>query len=109
VCIMSCWVVPAVAADLWGVSLATVLESIRRGELPSRRDCDFLLVDVAPNSPQLPPPKPYVAAPPPPPTFIVAADTGDDEAEEFGGPLNYRAARAASVRRRVGPTARAAA
>lgn len=106
---MSCWVVPAVAADLWGVSLVSVLEAIRLGELPSRRDCDFLLVDVAPDSPQVPPPKPYKAAPPPPPTFAPAVDAEDDEPEERGEALNYRAARATASRQRIGPPRRAAA
>lgn len=106
---MSCWVVPAVAADLWGVSLVSVLEAIRLGELPSRRDCDFLLVDVAPNSPQMPPPKPYKAAPPPPPTFAPVADAEDEEPEESGAALNFRAARVTAARTRVGPGRRAAA
>jgi hypothetical protein len=106
---MSCWVVPAVAADLWGVSLASVLEAIRLGQLPSRLDCDFLLVDVAPDSPRLPPPKPYKAAPPPPPTFAPVVCEDDEDDDERAEPLNFRTARGVSMRRRVRPPARAAA
>ena len=49
---MSCWVVPGVAADLWGVPLEQVLEWIRLGQVPSKSDYHFVLVDVAPHSPQ---------------------------------------------------------
>src|SRR5258706_3462134 len=49
---MSCWVVPGVAADLWGVPLEQVLEWIRLGQVPSKSDYHFVLVDMAPNSPQ---------------------------------------------------------
>ena len=47
---MSCWVVPAVAADLWGMSVENVLRLIEEGTIASKRDCDFTLVDVAPHS-----------------------------------------------------------
>ena len=52
---MSCWVVPGVAADLWGVPLEQVLEWIRLGQVPSKADYHFVLVDVAPHSPQAEP------------------------------------------------------
>jgi hypothetical protein len=52
---MSCWVVPGVAAELWGVALEQVLESIRLGQVPSKREYHFTLVDVAPNSPKAEP------------------------------------------------------
>ena len=49
---MSCWVVPGVAAELWGVPLEHVLELIRLGKVPAKHDYHFTLVDVAPHSPQ---------------------------------------------------------
>jgi len=48
---MACWVVPTVAAELWGVSLQQVLDAILSGAISSRQDSDFTFVDVAPGSP----------------------------------------------------------
>lgn len=76
---MACWVAPAVAADLWNVPVGRVMEMIREGEVASKRDCDFLLVDVAPDSPQMAPPQPRVVTPAARPTFVAAA--ADEEAE----------------------------
>ena len=47
---MSCWVVPAVAAEFWGVSVETVLHRVRAGQLPFKSEKGFLFVDVAPWS-----------------------------------------------------------
>ena len=54
---MSCWGVPDVAAELWGISVEEVMQSVREGRIPSRREFHFLLVDVAPDSPQMAPAK----------------------------------------------------
>lgn len=48
---MSCWVVPAIAAELWGISLEQVVQAMKTGRVPSRNEFGFSLVDVAPNSP----------------------------------------------------------
>jgi hypothetical protein len=48
---MSCWVVPSVAAELWGVPLNQVLEWVRGGQVAARMDEGFTVVDVAPNGP----------------------------------------------------------
>ena len=50
---MSCWVVPTVAAEMWGVTVEHVLSLIAEGKVPSKRDYHFLVVDVAPDSPQV--------------------------------------------------------
>jgi len=67
---MSCWVVPAVAAEYWGVSLDTVWWRIQSGSAPCKVEDGFTFIDVAPwsvppvNEPQ------HV----PPPTFVLADD-----------------------------------
>ena len=49
---MSCWVVPSVAAEFLGISIAAVLEKARIGSIPSKTELGFTLLDVAPNSPR---------------------------------------------------------
>lgn len=63
---MSCWVLPSVAADLWGVSLDAVLEQIRAGSIASKIDEGSLVVDVGPLAPRPAPagqPAPQAQAP----------------------------------------------
>jgi hypothetical protein len=48
---MSCWVVPNVAAEIWGISLDEVLHRINTGAVVSKREYGFLLVDTAPLGP----------------------------------------------------------
>jgi hypothetical protein len=50
---MSCWVVPALAAEIWGIPLKQVLEGIRTGKLPTRKDIGLTFVDVAPAGPKI--------------------------------------------------------
>lgn len=45
---MSCWVVPSVAAELWGVPLNQVLDWVETGQVAARVDEGFTVVDVAP-------------------------------------------------------------
>jgi hypothetical protein len=45
---MSCWVVPTIAAELWGVSLDHVLGRIGEGTVRAKSEHGFVLVDVAP-------------------------------------------------------------
>jgi hypothetical protein len=52
---MSSWVAPAVAAEIWGVSLEQVMEHIANGTIPSRTDGRFLFVDVAAHGLPCPP------------------------------------------------------
>src|SRR5688500_5378530 len=48
---MSCWVVPIVAAELWGGSLGEVRARIHAGTVVSKMEYGFLLVDTAPLGP----------------------------------------------------------
>ncbi|HWP40599.1 MAG TPA: hypothetical protein VNL70_06700 [Tepidisphaeraceae bacterium] len=50
---MSCWVVPSVAAEIWGVSVDTILARINSGQIPTKTDLGRIFVDVAPHSPVL--------------------------------------------------------
>ena len=54
---MSCWVVPSVAAELWGCPVQSVLDAIRGGDVATREENGWMFVDVAPNSPTLQTPK----------------------------------------------------
>ena len=45
---MACWVVPAIAAELWGVTVNHVLAGIRDGSVASRAEHGFVFVDAAP-------------------------------------------------------------
>ena len=61
---MSCWVVPAVAAELWQMPIGQIVEKAKAGEIPTKTDLGFMLVDVAPNSPKIVHPlRPPAAAP----------------------------------------------
>lgn len=81
---MSCWVVPIIAAELWGVPLEQVLGEIRAGAVISKLDYGFTLIDVAPDSRVLAPPPPRKTLPPPM-TFIAAESLA--AAEEIAEPL----------------------
>jgi hypothetical protein len=47
---MSSWVVPSIAAELWHVSVESVLARVRSGALPSRTEGGFTFVDIASSS-----------------------------------------------------------
>ena len=70
---MPCWVVPVVAAELWGVSLDHVLRRIDDGTVPSRQEYGFTLVDVAPDG-AAPPTPARRPDEPPPLTFVLIQD-----------------------------------
>jgi hypothetical protein len=80
---MSCWVVPTVAAELWGVSVQQVLDAILSGLISARKESDFTFVDVAPGSPTVRRPR-FLRNDPP--TFTAVSDEellalmADDEA-----------------------------
>src|SRR5690242_14239079 len=52
---MSCWVVPSVAAELWGIPLEQLMGQIRAGTVTSRTEHGFVMVDVAPDSERIAP------------------------------------------------------
>ena len=66
---MSCWVVPTVAAELWGVSVDTILTRVRAGDVPSKNENGFMFVDVAPDSARIDAPKSLR-----PPTYTVVTE-----------------------------------
>jgi hypothetical protein len=65
---MSCWVVPAVAAEYWGVTLAVVWDRIYNDLIPHKTERGFVFVDVDPWHPNCDgflihqPPATYVSA-----------------------------------------------
>jgi len=84
---MSCWVVPTVAAELWGVSVDTILNRARAGDVPSKTENGFMFVDVAPDSARIEMPKslrPPTYAPlteVKPGTMRLAGNTMEEESE----------------------------
>ena len=69
---MSCWVVPTIAAEIWGVSVDHVLSLVRDGHLPHQIDEGFMFVDIVPG---------VRRCEPPPPTFTVLSEA---EVEALG-------------------------
>lgn len=47
---MPSWVLPAVAAELWNVSIEHVLAEVAAGRVRSRTEREFTFVDIDPNS-----------------------------------------------------------
>lgn len=48
---MSCWVVPTLAAEYWGISIEEVERKILANEVLTQQEAGFLLIDVEPHSP----------------------------------------------------------
>ena len=46
--LMSCWVAPTLAAEIWQISLELLMSRIASGEIPVRDEDGFIFVDVAP-------------------------------------------------------------
>lgn len=109
---MACWVVPAMAAEFWGISVEQVLGRVRDGSVASKQDCGFTFVDVAPWAAEAPPP---VRTVPHEPTFVPAAErdaqdepalVGADDGEELES-ATFPTADRATVRQWVARTRRA--
>src|SRR4051812_37789287 len=66
---MSCWVVPTVAAEMWGVPVSAVLEKMRSGNFPTKPETVFAFIDFPPASPTVDAPK--FQRPPRPPTYTL--------------------------------------
>ena len=77
---MSCWVVPALAAELWGMSLGQVLRGIKDGSIPWREEHGFAFVKAGPEAETLPAPVQHKAADRPS-TFMLT-HSQDDVTEE---------------------------
>jgi len=112
---MACWVVPTIAAELWGISVEQVTAAIREGRAATKQEHGFTLVDVAPNSPQIEAPR---KRPEDRPASFVsltadelialhveadAAEVDDEEEADSGSTFDYRAARAQNARERRKP------
>lgn len=52
---MACWVVPAMAAEFWGITVEQVWGRVRDGSVASKDECGFTFVDVAPWAAEVPP------------------------------------------------------
>jgi hypothetical protein len=90
---MSCWVVPSVAADLWGIPVSQVLDRIRAGLIPSRQELGFTIVDVAPQAP-----KPASSRPSRPLTYMALVE--DEDADTFTADWRERRMQVSLLRRR---------
>ena len=113
---MSCWVVPSVAAEVWGVPVEQILQRIEDGQIATREDLGRMFVDVAPNSPTIETPR--TLRPPTPPTYTVltkeeaaalaqelevkAEAEGDEQSIDLG---DWREARDIAEKRRRPPLA----
>jgi hypothetical protein len=74
---MSCWVVPAIAAELWGVTLAQVLAGVADGTVRWQREHGFLFVDASARGHSLQTTRKPQG--PPPPTFVPVTREGVDD------------------------------
>jgi hypothetical protein len=66
---MSCWVVPAIAAEFWGVSLDVVWDRIYSDLVPHKTEQGFVFIDVDPWGPTV-----EGAGHVPPPTFVMSPE-----------------------------------
>ena len=84
---MSCWVVPTIAAELWGVSVEQIMNGVDTGDIPSKSELGRMFVDVAPNSPKLE--RPQSVKPVTPPTFTIVAQQEEtiEETQTAGAEL----------------------
>jgi hypothetical protein len=96
---MSCWVVPAVAAELWQMPVGQIIERARKGQIPTKTELGFMLVDVAPDSPRIEYPirEPASRARTYTPAQACADEAGQDEQ------LDWRPTRARMARLRRPP------
>jgi hypothetical protein len=53
---MSCWVAPSIAVELWGVPLEEVMRRAQAGEIASKTEHGFFLVNLGPDHGQEPQP-----------------------------------------------------
>ena len=102
---MSCWVVPSIAAELWGVSVPQILAQMNAGKLASKHEKGFTFVDVAQTVFE---PDRQMKFTPAPPTYRVvgqeeiAALLGDDaidEDQDDAGDWPLAAAKRAGMRK----------
>jgi hypothetical protein len=115
---MSCWVVPAVAAEFWQMPVDQVMAKLASGDLVTKEEHGFTLIDVAPNSPRQPatnktvyPPAPSRPVQPPLATPRHESQL-PDAVEHFSNQIehdtfgDYRLARIQTARLRKPPESR---
>jgi hypothetical protein len=122
---MACWVVPSVAAELWGVSLSQVQSWVRDGSIATRVDEGFTVVDVSSPGGKVERPDQRVPRPPtyrvvsprevsalladdpaviPPPTTQAPPPPKESAPDEASADLgDWRAARRRAGFMRIGP------
>lgn len=100
---MSCWVVPTVAAEWWGISLDQVMSRVHSGSVESKTEHGWLWVDIAPPGQPIQPPLRRVRRRPPPTFTAIAALTGAEVEALAIGPID-RAATAADPSVVAAPT-----
>lgn len=91
---MSCWVAPAVAAEIWGVSVQQVMDRVKEGNYPCKVELGFTVVDIAPGC---------FPKPPRPDTFKVVEHAVIQQDEPLGWARKRRSV--GSTRRRPEPVA----
>jgi hypothetical protein len=101
---MSCWVVPSVAAEMWGMSICQIMERVKAGLIPCRQEFGFTTVDIAPQTPRVEPAKPRLRKPK---TYVLAAqglrlasDEAGEDREIFTSDWRQRRVEASLLRRR---------
>jgi hypothetical protein len=67
---MSCWVVPTIAAEFWGVTLDVVWNRIGSGLVPQKTESGFVFIDLYPWTPGAGGTPLHT----PPPTFVPASE-----------------------------------
>lgn len=115
---MSCWVVPAVAAEFWQMPVDQVMAKLSAGDLITKQDHGFTLIDVAPDSPRQPVTHKCVYPPAParpdssPPTVPQHESQLPQAVEHFSNQIehdtfgDFRLARVQTARLRKPPEAR---
>lgn len=126
---MPTWVVPSIAADIWGVPVSQVLSRMQEGHIASRTEGGFTFVDMDPYglrpipkaSPRQTRPTTFRGlseeeltalhpdSPPIKPVAVIKAPAGPIESPPDWEAIHWRDARRVVQRRRKAPTAESAA
>jgi hypothetical protein len=101
---MPCWVVPTVAAEIWGMSVDQILMKIDAGELDVRHERGWMFVDVAPGGEVITPVRRLPRSERPRTYTVVAEDDGDCDPEpEVSTFSDWRKGRQRTARIRLAP------
>jgi hypothetical protein len=50
---MPCWVVPAVASEIWHIPVDQIIAAVKAGKVASKQENGFTFIDVAPHAPAM--------------------------------------------------------